>query len=521
VKLSIVERKQTQIVAPELSSLCHKVIFDQHVIFQKFVKTVFWCSEMEVKEPERVVVAKPVASRPTTSTFRSFSELLAGAINTSPPSNTCSDTVVAAIRPKTVRVKPVTNRVPAASVSSQPEVSGVAAGYSDNVLKKDSRHVVYKPLAKLVSKTTVSLLANLGNFDVSHQQALAQVEARAQNSGQDRPFFRSHISSNRHQNLSSQTESDQMVEHSRAATVSQNQEEDQKSIPTTANVDRPSYDGYNWRKYGQKQVKGSEYPRSYYKCTHPNCPVKKKVERSFDGQIAEIVYKGEHNHSKPQPAKRSSSGTQGQGLVSDRTAQGTNAPVWNNQLNNRTEGSEGRLDDQNEVGLSNQTTYPGKALSSCDPVTTRAFNTGVGTYENSCGLSGECEEGSKDVEEEEPRSKRRRCDSQSTEVGVQGEGSQEPRIVVQSSTDSEIVGDGFRWRKYGQKVVKGNPYPRSYYRCTNLHCKVRKYVERASDDPKAFITTYEGKHNHDVPSRSTNPAASEPDSQAQTSKDKP
>ena len=28
-------------------------------------------------------------------------------------------------------------------------------------------------------------------------------------------------------------------------------------------------DGYSWRKYGQKQVKHSEYPRSYFKCTHP------------------------------------------------------------------------------------------------------------------------------------------------------------------------------------------------------------------------------------------------------------
>ncbi|KAK6943732.1 WRKY domain [Dillenia turbinata] len=474
---------------------------------------------MEVKEAERVVVAKPVASRPTTSTFRSFSELLAGAIDTSPPSNTCSDSVVAAIRPKTARVKPITNQAHVASVSSrsQPDVSGVAAGHSDNALKTDSRPVVYKPLAKLVSKTTISLLANLGNLNVSHQQALAQVEARSQHLGQDRPQFRSHISSNHHQDFPSRTESDQMVEHSMAATASQNHEEDQKSIPITANGDRTSYDGYNWRKYGQKQVKGSEYPRSYYKCTHPNCPVKKKVERSFDGQIAEIVYKGEHNHSKPQPAKRSSSSTQGQGLVSDGTGRGMNAPVSNNQLNNRTEGSEGRLDDQNEVGLSNQISYPGKVPLAGDPVATRALNTGVGTCENSCGLSAECEEGSKEIEEEEPRSKRRKCDSQSTEVGVQGEGSQEPHIAVQSSTDSEIIGDGFRWRKYGQKVVKGNPYPR----CTNLHCNVRKYVERASDDPRAFITTYEGKHNHDVPSPSTKPAASEPDSQAHTSKDKP
>lgn len=70
-----------------------------------------------------------------------------------------------------------------------------------------------------------------------------------------------------------------------------------------------SDDGYNWRKYGQKQVKGSENPRSYYKCTYPNCPTKKKVERSLDGQITEIVYKGNHNHPKPQSTRRSSSST--------------------------------------------------------------------------------------------------------------------------------------------------------------------------------------------------------------------
>lgn len=38
-------------------------------------------------------------------------------------------------------------------------------------------------------------------------------------------------------------------------------------------------DGYNWRKYGEKQVKGSPFPRSYYKCSQPGCPAKKVVER--------------------------------------------------------------------------------------------------------------------------------------------------------------------------------------------------------------------------------------------------
>ena len=28
---------------------------------------------------------------------------------------------------------------------------------------------------------------------------------------------------------------------------------------------------------------------------------------------------------------------------------------------------------------------------------------------------------------------------------------------------------------------------------------MRKHVERAAADPKAVVTTYEGKHNHDLP----------------------
>lgn len=63
----------------------------------------------------------------------------------------------------------------------------------------------------------------------------------------------------------------------------------------------PADDGYNWRKYGQKQIKGSKYPRSYYRCTHPTCQVKKRVERALDGHITEIIYMGSHNHPKANP----------------------------------------------------------------------------------------------------------------------------------------------------------------------------------------------------------------------------
>jgi len=56
-------------------------------------------------------------------------------------------------------------------------------------------------------------------------------------------------------------------------------------------------DGYNWRKYGQKNVRGSPCPRSYYKCTHPNCPVKKYMEK--DGTKITTMYDGMHNHPLP------------------------------------------------------------------------------------------------------------------------------------------------------------------------------------------------------------------------------
>jgi hypothetical protein len=35
-----------------------------------------------------------------------------------------------------------------------------------------------------------------------------------------------------------------------------------------------------------------------------------------------------------------------------------------------------------------------------------------------------------------------------------------PKYVVHAAGDVGISGDGYRWRKYGQKMVKGNPHPR-------------------------------------------------------------
>ncbi|KAI4304460.1 hypothetical protein MLD38_039965 [Melastoma candidum] len=76
----------------------------------------------------------------------------------------------------------------------------------------------------------------------------------------------------------------------------------------------------------------------------------------------------------------------------------------------------------------------------------------------------------------------------------------EPRFAFMTKSEVDHLEDGYRWRKYGQKAVKNSPYPRSYYRCTTQKCVVKKRVERSFQDPSVVITTYEGQHNHPLPS---------------------
>lgn len=109
------------------------------------------------------------------------------------------------------------------------------------------------------------------------------------------------------------------------------QKEPRFAFETRSEVDHLD-DGYRWRKYGQKAVKNSRFPRyyllplplhlhratltccnhgltlllsalccrSYYRCTSATCGVKKRVERSSDDPAVVVTtYEGQHNHPSP------------------------------------------------------------------------------------------------------------------------------------------------------------------------------------------------------------------------------
>ncbi|CAH8356281.1 unnamed protein product [Eruca vesicaria subsp. sativa] len=72
---------------------------------------------------------------------------------------------------------------------------------------------------------------------------------------------------------------------------------------------------------------------------------------------------------------------------------------------------------------------------------------------------------------------------------------------TEASDTTLVVKDGYQWRKYGQKVTRDNPSPRAYFKCACApSCCVKKKVQRSVEDQSVLVATYEGEHNHPMPS---------------------
>lgn len=406
-------------------------------------------------------------------------------------------------------------------------------------------------------------------------------------------------------------------------------------------------DGWNWRKYGEKTVKGSTFPRSYYKCSYPGCPVKKIVEKDpKSGEVTMVDTKGEHNHVRPTTGQRMpaayvgtahaedpgdqegveddpialaaasrrrttsssggllregaaaalqllgtvytpapsmlgpaiaatpasllpippslcvSTGMATQGLCPATVAIKDPAEMSEYEINERAfesgddddewvpaEDSHHRVEPPGVISAAlkaAEAVVSAQKRAAAMPATRRRaaparFNRGRHDGDAQAEEEEDDEEDDEDdedlwEEDEEvqvmkrmvlsnklhrarraidpgsasPVNKRRRGLPVSPDFGVPAHGyatsivslaspKEEDRTVVELETDADNIEDGFRWRKYGQKVVKGNPHPRAYYKCTHPGCGVRKQVERSGRNPRMLTTTYEGMHNHPPP----------------------
>ncbi|XP_061347521.1 probable WRKY transcription factor 32 isoform X2 [Gastrolobium bilobum] len=237
-------------------------------------------------------------------------------------------------------------------------------------------------------------------------------------------------------------------------------------------------DGYNWRKYGQKQVKSPTGSRSYYRCTHSDCSAKKIECCDHSGHMTEIVYKSEHSHDPP---KRTHS-------IRESKFVSSNEPTV-----------------ENSVPEKPIRALPIRVLQDSDPSISskeplqEAPCCADKKRQNSSNISDDSKVILKEEPVNEPEPKRRMKKGDLTDLDSAVKPGKKAKFVVHAAGDVGISGDGYRWRKYGQKMVKGNPHPRNYYRCTSAGCPVRKHIESAIDNSNAVIITYKGVHDHDMP----------------------
>ncbi|KAK7304806.1 hypothetical protein VNO77_42695 [Canavalia gladiata] len=246
-----------------------------------------------------------------------------------------------------------------------------------------------------------------------------------------------------------------------------------KTLPSVSVERASASDGYNWRKYGQKQVKSPTGSRSYYRCTHSNCCAKKIKFCDHLGHVIEIVYRSQHSHDPPHKTDS----------TKESKFASSNKP--------KVEGT-----------VSKQAV---RVLNDSDPSTPKEplqEAPGSATADKKLQNSSNSENVEVILKEEhvsDPEPKRRMNRGDLTCLDSEVKPGKKPKFVVHAAGDVGISGDGYRWRKYGQKMVKGNPHFRNYYRCTSAGCPVRKHIETAVDNSKALIITYKGVHDHDMP----------------------
>nr|XP_004507735.1 probable WRKY transcription factor 32 [Cicer arietinum] len=246
-----------------------------------------------------------------------------------------------------------------------------------------------------------------------------------------------------------------------------------KALSSVSVARTPASDGYNWRKYGQKQVKSpTTGSRSYYRCTQSSCCAKKIECCDHSGHVIETVYKSEHSHDPPRKTNS----------IRENKFVSSNEPTTENSALVKPI----KVLKDSTPSISSKAQEEAPCSSDKKPQNSSNING-----------NGKVSLNEEHLHEPEPKRRKEKGDIIHSDSHVKPE--KKPKFVIHAAGDVGISGDGYRWRKYGQKMVKGNPHPRNYYRCTSAGCPVRKHIETAVDNSDAVIITYKGVHDHDTP----------------------
>ncbi|XP_076884022.1 WRKY DNA-binding transcription factor 70-like [Bidens hawaiensis] len=76
-----------------------------------------------------------------------------------------------------------------------------------------------------------------------------------------------------------------------------------RTVDSRVTISSTTEDGYAWRKYGQKEILNSKFPRCYFRCTHKHfhgCKAVKQVQKQEDeSNMFHITYFGHHTCPPP------------------------------------------------------------------------------------------------------------------------------------------------------------------------------------------------------------------------------
>lgn len=202
-------------------------------------------------------------------------------------------------------------------------------------------------------------------------------------------------------------------------------------LPCTANGTHAS-DCYSWRKYGKKQMKSSNTSTNYYRCADPKCSAKKKVQQCDNsGHVVDVMYVGCHNHEPLLVKCNRSKGHSSQHLQQSgqQSSSSSNCNVGI------------KVEDRNADGILS------KEFLCSSP---------MGTQENNPHKIAATKVPERHIDAtrlENPEKERGGLHPDSVLRAIN-----EPNIVIYAASDSGNSCDGYKWRKYGQKMVKGNSH---------------------------------------------------------------